>query len=69
MYNKKRQKKVAKTFGSFKKLPYLCGVLRKQVKNRQKKNKKKVGKQLQVSKNCCNFASELVKKQNTNLKL
>ena len=44
MYNKKRYKKVAKTFGSFKKLPYLCGALRKQVKNRQKKNKKKVGK-------------------------
>ena len=34
---KKIEKKVAKTFGSFKKLPYLCGVLRKQVKNRQKK--------------------------------
>ena len=34
---KKDRKKVAKIFGSFKKLPYLCGVLRKQVKNRQKK--------------------------------
>ena len=33
MYNKKKiEKKVAKTFGSFKKLPYLCGALRKQVK-------------------------------------
>ena len=42
MYNKKKiEKKVSKTFGSFKKLPYLCGALRKQVKNRQKKNKKK----------------------------
>ncbi len=28
------RKKVAKTFGSFEKLPYLCGALRKQVKNR-----------------------------------
>ena len=28
------RKKVAKIFGRFKKLPYLCGALRKQVKNR-----------------------------------
>ena len=34
---KKDRKKVAKTFGSFKKLPYLCGALRKQVKKQIEK--------------------------------
>ena len=40
MYNKNNLKKVAKIFGSFKKLSYLCGALRKQVKIDRKKNKK-----------------------------
>ena len=40
MYNKNNLKKVAKIFGSFKKLSYLCGALRKQVKIDRKKIKK-----------------------------
>jgi len=32
MYNKNNLKKVAKIFGTFKKMSYLCGALRKQVK-------------------------------------
>lgn len=59
MYNKNNLKKVAKIFGSFKKLSYLCGALRKQVKIDRKKNKKKLLKYLQVSKKSRTFASEL----------
>ena len=42
MYNKNNLKKVAKIFGTFKKLSYLCGALRKQVKIDRKKIKKKL---------------------------